>query len=410
MRYKVLLVLWALTAGFCMSAQEYLPCWQQGYMDIHTIATGMGDAALIIMPDGTTMMIDAGDSGKAKDKHFPDSSKRAGEWQAIYMNHFLKGTPSEGKVDYALLTHFHSDHMGAPRLMIEGDHGYGRSGITLVGDLIRFDKLIDRDWPDYDFPSAENIASSNPGFMDEYHKFVKYQMSQGMKMERFVEGSNEQFPLLHQPRKYRRKFEIRNMAANAQVWTGKGSSVQKTYKGDPKVLDENVFSCAIRITYGNFSYFNGGDIPGGNKNRYIKKERDVETPVAKVCGEVDVLKANHHGYYDCCNGFFMNTLSPEVVIFDARSDVHPVVPVMERMTDPLFWPDQGEYYITVNMSQKKLGEELWSYFKPWGHIVVRVYEGGEYYQIFVLDAESEDYPVIYKSDMKKSKGSGINWK
>jgi|GEM_PF-3537053 len=31
---------------------EYLPEWKEGYLDIHTIATGRGDAALIIMPDG----------------------------------------------------------------------------------------------------------------------------------------------------------------------------------------------------------------------------------------------------------------------------------------------------------------------------------------------------------------------
>ena len=74
-----------------VSAQEYLPKWQEGYMDIHTIATGRGDATFIVMPDGTTLMIDAGDNGKVKDKQHPDNSKRAGEWQSIYMKHFMKG-------------------------------------------------------------------------------------------------------------------------------------------------------------------------------------------------------------------------------------------------------------------------------------------------------------------------------
>ena len=56
---------------------EYLPQWEEGCLDIHTISTGRGDACLIIMPDGTTMMIDAGDNGKAKDKQHPDNSLRA---------------------------------------------------------------------------------------------------------------------------------------------------------------------------------------------------------------------------------------------------------------------------------------------------------------------------------------------
>lgn len=76
---------------------EYLPQWEEGCLDIHTISTGRGDACLIIMPDGTTMMIDAGDNGKAKDKQHPDNSLRAGEWQARYIKHFIQGLPGTGK-------------------------------------------------------------------------------------------------------------------------------------------------------------------------------------------------------------------------------------------------------------------------------------------------------------------------
>ena len=382
-----------------VSAQEYLPKWQEGYMDIHTIATGRGDATLVVMPDGTTLMIDAGDNGKKKDKQHPDTTKRAGEWQAIYMKHFMKDLPNT-KVDYAMITHFHDDHMGAIREMLPGQNGYGLSGITLVGEMVGYDKLIDRNYPDYDFPSKKNVANANKKFMDEYHKFVKYQMSQGMEMERFDVGALNQIKMLYNPKKYRKNFEIRNLAANGEVWTGKGTDAEKQYKGDPTLFDENVNSCAIRIVYGNFRYFNGGDLSGGNWPSYKSSERDMETPVAKVCGKVDVIKANHHGYYETCNGFFMNTLSPDVVIVDARSDNHPVPSTMTRMTDPLVWTEQGEYYITVDQARKKLGEELWSHFKPWGHIVVRVYEDGEKYQVFVLDADSLDYPVIYKSDIK----------
>jgi hypothetical protein len=68
----------------------------------------------------------------------------------------------------------------------------------------------------------------------------------------------------------------------------------------------------------------------------------------------------------------------------------------------MVWPGKGEFYITVDQPRTKLGEELWSHFKPWGHIVVRVYEGGEKYQVFVLDADSLDYHIIYTSDVKKA--------
>ena len=394
----VTLVALALSA----SAQEYLPKWQEGYMDIHTIATGRGDATFLVLPDGTTLMIDAGDNGKEKDKQHPDTTKRAGEWQAIYMKKVMEGLPGNGKVDYAMITHFHDDHMGAFRQMLPGKNGYGLSGITLVGELVGYNKLLDRGYPTYDFPNKK-LNNTNKKFMPEYFKFVEYQVANGMKMERFEPGVLNQIFLVHNPKKYRKNFEIRNLAANGQVWTGKGEKAEKQYKGDPNLFDENVNSCALRITYGDFRYYNGGDLSGGNWKSYKSSERDMETPVAKVCGEVNVMKANHHGYYETCNGFFMNMLSPEVVIIDARSDNHPVPSTFARMTDPMVLPCQPEFYITVDQPRKKLGEELWSKFKPWGHIVVRVYEGGEKYQIFVLDADSTDYPIIYKSEIKTSK-------
>lgn len=400
---RIFLTLASIAAfGLGISAQEYLPKWQEGYMDIHTIATGRGDATFIVMPDGTTLMIDAGDNGKLKDPQHPDTTKRAGEWQAIYMKKVMEDLPGDGKVDYAMVTHFHDDHIGSVRQMLPGKNGYGLSGITLVGELVGFHKMIDRAYPEYDFPSKKNVANSNKHFMDEYHKFVKYQMENGMEMEKFDVGALNQIKMLNNPKKYRNNFEIRNLAANAEVWTGQGTSAQKQYKGDPTLFDENVNSCAIRITYGNFRYYNGGDLSGGNWSSYKSQERDLETPVAKVCGKVDVIKANHHGYYDTCNGFFMNTLSPDVVIIDARSDNHPVPSTMSRMVDPLVWTEPGEFYITVDKAREKLGEELWSHFKPWGHIVVRVYQGGEEYQVFVLDPDKLDYPVKYKSEVKKA--------
>jgi hypothetical protein len=265
--------------------------------------------------------------------------------------------------------------------------------------MVGYNKLLDRGYPKYDFP-AKNVNGANKKFMEEYHKFVKYQMGQGMEMEQFKPGLLNQIKMVHNPKKYKRNFEIRNLAADGKVWTGKGKKAEKQYTGDPKLFDENVNSCALRITYGDFKYFNGGDLSGGNWPSYKSDERDMETPVAHVCGDVDVAKANHHGYYDTCNGAFLNIVSPEVLIIDARSDNHPVPSTMTRMTDPLVWTRQPEFYITVDQARGKLGEDLWKHFKPWGHIVVRVYEGGEKYQVFVLDADKLDYPVIYKSDIK----------
>ena len=48
--------------------QEILP-WTPGTMEIHQISTGRGNAGLYIFPDGTTMLVDAGEIGKKVERH-----------------------------------------------------------------------------------------------------------------------------------------------------------------------------------------------------------------------------------------------------------------------------------------------------------------------------------------------------
>lgn len=355
-----------MTAGFNVFGQtaEYLPEWKEGYLDIHTMATGRGDAALIIMPDGTSMMIDVGDNAKAKDTQHPDATKKPGEWQAIYIKHFLSQLPDKENLDYAMVTHLHNDHIGTIKDALPGTNGYALSGITLVGELIHFNKFVDRGYPDYNFPTRENVLRADPGFIEEYEKFVRHAVENGMVAEKFDVGSKKQFTMVHNPKRFAKDFEIRNLARNGEVWKGRGHKSERMYSGDPALFDENMNSCAIRLRYGKFSYYNGGDLSGGNWPLYKSQERDFETPVAKVCGKVTVMKANHHGYYDTCNAFFMQSLSPQVIVIDARSQNHPVPSTMTRISDPQVWRGDRDYYITVDQSRKKLGEELWSKFKP----------------------------------------------
>ena len=84
---------------------EYLPEWQAGYLDIHQISTGRGNAAYLIFPDGTTMLLDAGDLGVHSGtqeimKAVPNDSKRPAEWIAQYIKHFSLPLKNNGALDY----------------------------------------------------------------------------------------------------------------------------------------------------------------------------------------------------------------------------------------------------------------------------------------------------------------------
>lgn len=139
----------------CLNAQTFLPQWHEGYMDIHNIATGKGDATFIVMPDGTRMLIDAGDmtNGRFICPAYPSDSLSPGQWISRYIRHFSKGIDNrDDYVDYFSLTHFHSDHMGSVTAMRPGPH-YGICGIMDVAQEIKFGKIVDRAYPSYNFPS-----------------------------------------------------------------------------------------------------------------------------------------------------------------------------------------------------------------------------------------------------------------
>ena len=64
MRITTLAIILSCTvtsSSLMAQSPEYLPDWQEGYLDIHNIATGRGDATYVILPDATTMLIDCGE-------------------------------------------------------------------------------------------------------------------------------------------------------------------------------------------------------------------------------------------------------------------------------------------------------------------------------------------------------------
>jgi len=75
------------------------PDWTPGYMDIHHISTGKGECIFAILPDGTTMMIDAGETGTDKRNFKPDGSRSSGEWISRYILRMMRPLP-EKKIDY----------------------------------------------------------------------------------------------------------------------------------------------------------------------------------------------------------------------------------------------------------------------------------------------------------------------
>jgi hypothetical protein len=391
----------------CLSAQEYLPAWEEGYMDIHTIGGNQGECQLLVMPDGTTMLIDAGDNPWPHGDNvewapvIPDPARIAGEAFTDYIRHFTKGLPSEGTMDYVFLTHFHTDHMGCVPNSKPGSNGYRLSGMTYLAEQFRFGKWVDRDYPKYDFPSRKRLESYSAGFVNDVIAMVSHKVvSEGMSAEEFVVGSATQFHPVHNPKPYRKSFHIRNIVGEGYAWTGKGEESKKIYTLPVEQTDENMMSCGIVVHYGDFAYSNLGDLHGGSWSANRGKNKGLEPYVADVMGKITVHKPSHHGWKDSSCARLLLATQPDVFIFPSSNKDHPFKGTFERIDDPLLYDTPREYYITHDFARHFLGRKNWEKFKPYGHIVCRVYPGGNTYQMFVLDIFSADYRVIYKSPVR----------
>jgi hypothetical protein len=154
--------------------------------------------------------------------------------------------------------------------------------------------------------------------------------------------------------------------------------------------NENQFSIALRIRYGAFDYFTGGDLVGTLLDG-VPDWHDLETPVAQAIGAVDAAVLNHHGWLDSTNAFFLRTLNPQVVIVPAWHASHPDHGVLRRLRSPEWKPAPPDLFITRLLeAPRAVMGYLRSPFKSTdGHIALRVEPGGATYRIFVLNAEEE---------------------
>jgi beta-lactamase superfamily II metal-dependent hydrolase len=382
-------------------AGDLLPAWSPGTLDIHQIVTGRGNANFMMFPDGTTALVDAGDQGETEfASQRPDASRTPAQWIARYIRHMQhRVDPSvQPKLDFAVLTHFHPDHMGR----IDGKEpasqlgDYKLRGITEVAEEIPVARLIDRGWPDYAYlPPPQDAMFQN------YRQFVDAQTRTGrLQMVGAKAGSVSQLVPVRRPAAAP-SFEARIIGVNDQIWTGTGDASRTRFPALDTINipedrpTENMCSVTIRLKYGRFDYFTGGDIPGYPVPG-APPWHDVETDIAKVIGPTDVHVVNHHGSIEEENLFWLATLKSRVMIVPAWSATHPSPDVLKRILSRRVYPDARDIFITVFRpeTQAAIGARATQVASSHGHVVVRVEPGGARYWVLVLDDTAETYKIL----------------
>jgi len=384
-----------------------MPSWEPGYLYIHHISTGRGSCALLILPDATTMMIDAGSMitnlDPLEDEKFlidprPNASLRPGQWIAKYAQEYLSQA-GRSEIDYFLLTHFHQDHMGTVwpgRYDISPLSHFGPyqlGGVTDVAETIPIRKVIDRCYPDYSYPSP----IPGPQFAN-YHAFIKSLPGHGGTAERFVPGSKGQITLKRAPERYL-GFEVRNLASNGNVWTGVGDETKAHFPPLASLKpedypDENKCSLAIRLRYGKFSYFSAGD-----QDHEVRAGRwpwgDIEAATAQASGKVQVAVADHHGYMNACGPDWVRALQPKAFVINAWDSAHPTIVTLDNMLSQDLYAGPRLVFSTATKPEADITIRRMSEMASQnGHVIFRIPPGGNSFEVFVRDSSVPNGDVI----------------
>jgi hypothetical protein len=232
----------------------------------------------------------------------------------------------------------------------------------------------------------------------------------GTVHERLKVGYDDQIVLKHHPEKYP-DFKVMNLAAGGYVWTGTGHQVDSTLlpsaaeclafgslkehkilEGNP-LLAENNFSCVIRLSYGLFDYFTGGDIQ--HKGRADNPIHDIETPISKVVDKTEVVKLGHHGTSSTCGESLMEALCPDVALATNWRDVQPNPISLKRVlaVNPdvkLIMTNSTEHNLKM-LRDEEIDPD--SFLSREGHVVFRVEPSGEQYWVIILNDQDQKYKV-----------------
>jgi competence protein ComEC len=298
----------------------------QNKLLIHHIAVGQGDSTFIRTPKGLTILIDGGVPSRGRNEILP----------------VLQNCYKLSSLDYVVLTHFDLDHQG---------------GLTEVLQGMPVKKAV------YDPGDRVNGKNDDPKSVNG-----KYRKAANDTKKRKIPVVG--YSSIRVPSGDPVKIEF---VAVAGKLSGGGKVDILDNKGEPK--DDNAVSIAMVFRFMKFDYFIGGDLTGGGDGT-----PDVETPVADLVGDVDVLHANHHGSKTSNNEHFLNQLKAENVIISVGEGGMnnkyklPTAEVVERMHNTsaiknIFMTAKGESEAREAFLKKIKNEE--------GDIVV-IAEPGKY--------------------------------
>ena len=420
----------AVTAVGCVGVKSVATprpaerAWRKGHYQVHYIYTGRSECMFHIFPDGTSMLLDCGDSMRfyqtPAEVPLPSSpSIRAGEFAAKYI---LRVNPKGDKVDYLHLSHYHEDHGGGERYnggpLGKSSLGeFNLCGIADAARFLKFDRAVDRAWPGFDDP-LDVLKTSRDGTPRQMRAlYAHLAETQGTKIERFALGSREQF----RPGDVAayRDFKVFNLCANGRFVRPDGS-VRDLYadrvKAGVKTLNENGMSCGMIVEYGKFRYYTAGDFSDGWKHADGVRH-NIEDALGEAVGRVHVAKLNHHGHHSMYPGL-VKALKARVWTNCSLDQQHCTDDTMCRLADRSLYAGARlmlPTYMPLNRPQLPVGR---GYLPDVArcvidqpcHVVLDVPRGGETYTFSCFSATKADNPLMGEFTFRSDEGVAVKSK
>lgn len=286
--------------------------WVAGRLEIHHINIGQGDSTLIVGPTGQTVLFDVGES-------YWNSSA-----DAQTVGAYVQGVLGCKELDYVVISHFHSDHIGYV--------GYGglwhlvnTQGFTVGQTLLR----------DYD-----TYVGASSGTLENWTGYLAGDGAALLHPVTAVEGTGQ--------------VDLGpGVTFQIVAVDGNGALIAGNFSADPTPPAENDYSIGAIVRYANFDEWLGGDLDGQYYiSEYSYIYHDIETSVAPEVGDVDVFHVNHHGSDHSNNATFIGQLDPEVSIVSVGADNpygHPRQTVMDAVlaTSAVYMTEAGDPTIDI---------------------------------------------------------------
>jgi hypothetical protein len=239
-------------------------------------------------------------------------------------------------VDYFLISHYHYDHMG--NLYYNSTKGNGLWGL-IDTQGITIDTIIDR--------GDEKPSPGETSSHENYLAAVANWKQQG-KITRRVKAALGTNQVQLGP----------NVTTEVVAVNGNGILEQLNAVNPQRFLDyppsENDYSIALKITFGKFEYFTGGDLSGETVEEVYpdgatSSYNDIETSVGNRVGDVEVMKVDHHGSSHSSNTSFFSHLHPEVSVISCGINgyKHPNRGVVTRLLQ------SSKLFITTDVSAEE---------------------------------------------------------